>query len=235
MWHIAICDSDAEFSSVFGNVVEKFFQEKGFDVVLKWYSTGGEFALETEEANLVFINTRLSDMRGYVLAEMLAVHKSRALLVFLSDCDEDVFDAFRYHPFRYMRKSKWRSEIGDILEALWQEEHRNRSILIRRKRGNLLIPLDNIIYMESRGHYVHIHCVDHVYQIREKLTFYEELLRGRYFVHPSKSFLVNCAHIESLGAAVQLKTGEQLNCSKSRKHAAEQLHQQYLEEIAHSL
>lgn len=235
MWNIALCDSDAAFSRNFGEVVQRYFQEKEFEVKLKWYSTGAEFVDDKEEAKLVFINTRLSDMKGYALAEMMAAGKSRALLIFLSDYDEDVFEAFRYHPFRYVRKSKWEDEIGGVLDALWLEEHRDRSLLIRRKRGDILIPLDNIVYMESRGHYVHIHCIDGVYQIREKLSVYKEMLQGRYFVHPSKSFLVNCAHIESFGTAVQLKTGEQLNCSKSRKRAAEQLHQRYLEEIAHSL
>lgn len=235
MWRVAVCDSDAAFARNFGERIQRFYQEKEFEVELKCYSTGAEFVEDTEEPRLIFINTRMSDMKGYVLAEMLAAKKSRVLLVFLSDHDEDVFDAFRYHPFRYVRKARWEDEIGNVMEELWKEEHRDRSLLIRRRRGDILIPLDNIVYMESRGHYVHIHCVDHVYQIREKLSTYEEMLQGRYFVHPSKSFLVNCAHIESLGTSLRLKTGEELNCSKSRKRAAEQLHQRYLEEIAHSL
>lgn len=236
MWNIIICDSDATFSRRFGEVVQEFYRQKDFEVNLKWYPTGAAFAEESEgHVNLAFINTRLDDMKGYSLAEMMIANKSRALLIFLSDHDEDVFEAFRYRPFRYMRKALWETETGGMLDDLWREEHRDRSILIRRNRGDIVIRLDDIIYMESRGHYVHIHCIDRVYQIREKLSVYKEMLRGRYFIHPAKSFLVNCVHIESFGTAVQLKNGEQLNCSKSRKHAAEQLHQQYLEEIAHSL
>lgn len=236
MWSIAICDSNAEFACRFGARIESFYKEKDFEVELKWYPTGEMFVEDSKEpVNLAFINTRLEDMKGYALAEMLIARKSRVLLVFLSDYDEDVFEAFRYRPFRYIRKALWEDEVGEMLNVLWREEHRDRSILIRRNRGDILIRLDDIVYLESRGHYVHIHCVDRVYQIREKLSVYDEMLRGRYFIHPTKSFLVNCAYIESFGTAVQLKNGEQVNCSKSRKRAAEQLHQQYLEEIAHSL
>ena len=234
MWNIAICDSDKKFAEKFGEQVVRFYREKNLEVELKYFEDGNDFSEATEyPANLIFLNTRLADVDGYSLAAQLRRSRPNVFLVFLSDYDEDVYKAFSYRPFQYIRKAKWSEELVKVLQELWYEEHQKSAIRIQRKRGDLMIPVENIIYMESKGHYIHIHCNTEDYQVRDKLSNYEDRLKSLYFVHTSKSFLINCAYIESIGVAVRLKNGKEMTCSKSRRQEAEKILQKYLEEIVY--
>lgn len=237
MWEIAICDSDEAFAKEFGEPIRKFYEERGFKINIKWYSKGAEFTESVDKPiHLVFMNTRLSDMKGFALAEMLRVRKPKAQLIFLSDNDEDVFEAFRYHPLRFIRKAVWREEMQNILEELWRVEHTGRHICLKKHRKDIIIRLEDLVYLESKGHYVYFHCADHnCYHTREKLSFYKEMLQGRYFIQPTQSFLVNCAYVESLGTTVTLRTGERFNCSCTRKAEIGRIYQKYVDEIAHYL
>lgn len=233
MLRVALCDSDAGFVNEFCDRIQKFYEERGFEIEIRSYSSGEEFTeCAKEPIDLIFMNTQMPDMSGYALMDMLQERKSKALLVFLSDHDEDVFEAFRYRPLRYMRKKVWREELTEVLEALWREEHIGRCIRLITYRKEKIIRLEDLVFLESRGHYVYLYTTKgESFHVREKLSFYSELLRGRYFIQPSKSFLVNCAYIETFGLTVQLRTGEQFNCTKSRRNEAELLYQKYLEEI----
>lgn len=234
MWNIAICDSDKKFAKQFGEQVVRFYKEKNLEVELKYFENGKDFSKVTEyPVNLIFLNTRLSDVNGYSLAAQLRRSRPNVFLVFLSDYDEDVYEAFSYRPFQYIRKAEWSEELVKVLQELWYEEHQKSAIRIQRKRGDLMIPVENIIYMESKGHYIHIHCNTEDYQVRDKLSNYEDRLKSLYFVHTSKSFLINCAYIESIGVAVRLKNGKEMTCSKSRRQEAEKILQKYLEEIVY--
>ena len=72
MWNIAICDSDKKFAEKFGEQVVRFYREKNLEVELKYFEDGNHFSEATEyPANLIFLNTRLSDVNGYSLAAQL--------------------------------------------------------------------------------------------------------------------------------------------------------------------
>lgn len=235
MWEVVICDSDKQFASQLEKQVHFFYQERKLETKVQIYTDGASIMNSGEKkADLILLNTRLSDMNGYKVAEFIRGQENRknTSLIFLSDHDEDVFEAFVYQPFGYVRKRKVEEELEQNLNRLWQNNHARRSITVRHQRVQKLIRIQDITYVESQGHYISIHCVDgEVYRFRGRMAEYEQLLAGCFFVHSAKSYLVNCAFVKSVGEKVVLGDGTEVPCSKSRKSDVKKMHGMYLKNL----
>ena len=76
--------------------------------------------------------------------------------------------------------------------------------------GNALvrIPLESILYLESRRHYLMVYARCGTFQIRGKISEYAERLRGAGFVQIHRCYVVNRAEVAAARhAEVELADG----------------------------
>lgn len=237
MWDVVICDSDEFFVHFLRKRIEEFYEERDFEVKVRSYSNGHRFmdALEKEDEpmDLIFLNTKLSDMSGFVVAELirLADERKRGVLIFLGEDGTDVFQSFLYQPFWYIKKNEWFKELDKALQQLWKIDLRERSLRVRNNRVSSYVRVAEIVFIESDGHYLRFHCVDGDYRFRSSMKYYEERLMCYYFVHPSKSYLINCAYVDRFEDKVIMKDGSMIPCSKSKKAEAQKMRERYVHEI----
>lgn len=155
MWEIVICDSDKSFASKLEDHVRNFYQDRKLETNVRIYTEGASFCrdLDDRKMDLIFLNTRLADVHGYELAREIRnrEEKKETSLIFLSDHDEDVFEAFSYQPVAYMRKMRSEQELEKLLCRLWAIKHAGRSITVRHQRSHKLIRIQDIMYLESQG------------------------------------------------------------------------------------
>lgn len=79
--------------------------------------------------------------------------------------------------------------------------------------GNALvrIPLESILYLESRRHYLMVYARCGTFRIRGKISEYAERLREAGFVQIHRCYVVNDARVRRRATgAVVLATGEEL-------------------------
>ena len=132
-----------------------------------------------------------------------------------------------------MRKMRSEQELEKLLCRLWAIKHAGRSITVRHQRSYKLIRIQDIMYLESQGHYLSIHCADgENYRFRGRMAVYEEMLQGCFFVHSAKSYLINCAYIEQIGEEVKLKEEISVPCSKARRSDVRKMRDLYLQDVA---
>ena len=91
-----------------------------------------------------------------------------------------------------MRKMRSEQELEKLLCRLWAIKHAGRSITVRHQRSHKLIRIQDIMYLESQGHYLSIHCADgENYRFRGRMAVYEEMLQGWIFLYiRRKSYLI---------------------------------------------
>jgi DNA-binding LytR/AlgR family response regulator len=185
--------------------------------------------------DLILLGTQLSDLSGYIIAQLIRTRclKRDTALVFLGEDDSDVFGAFAYRPFDYIRKDHWDTEADTMLARLWQYDHRDRSIEVMFQRKKKSVRVSSIMYIEGQGHSVIVCCTnDESYRFRGRMAEYEERLDGYYFVRSAKSFLVNCAYVKGITNRVWLKDGSEIPCSKSCTAQTRQMWNRYMQEMA---
>jgi len=239
MWEIVICDADAGFAKMLEEKLYAFYQSRDFEARVTICLNGQEFVKAMDQpVDLVFMNTRLPDMTGYIPLEVIRLRpeKEKVIIILLSEHDEDVFDAFTFQPFAYIRKKFFEQEFERGMKRLWATDHRMRSIRIRFRQKERLVRVSDIMYMESQGHYVDIYCINGLkYRFRSSIGYLLKLLEGNYFAQPSKSYLVNCAYVKEIRKKVILSDDTEIPCSKSRKSQTEKMWQRYIQEITHCM
>ena len=77
MWEIVICESDENFAALLTEKVKAFYNAREFEIATRIYPDGQSFidALDQLEQSmdLIFLNTRLSDMSGFAAASLFSV------------------------------------------------------------------------------------------------------------------------------------------------------------------
>jgi len=107
-------------------------------------------------------------------------------------------------------------EFETLLEQWVLEHHSPRRLVVRRGARRILVPVEEIEWIESEGNYARLHLAGTTYLIRETLTSLEERLRRPAFVRVQRSILVN---LEEVGAIrsdeVVLRSGQALPVSRN--------------------
>lgn len=233
MWNIVICDQDELYAQHLAKALSEFYETRSFETNIRIFLDGNTMVdSPNEDLDLILLNTRPGGGRmDYVLAKQIQANHPKAQIIFMSDYDDDIFEAIKYHPFCYIRKMHWRRELIAALENLWETIHKGHFLQIKLKRRIVAIMIDDIMYLESSGHYVVFHCTRETYRTREKLPYFIEKLKGMYFVQPSKSFLVNCDYVDKCTDKFILKNGEEIVCTKTRYRATIDFYKKYVREM----
>lgn len=235
MWEIVICDADESFVEEVKKRVSAFYGERGMEIRITKYLDAYAFIEDVDKPmDLILMGTKQNKVDGYVLSDVIRSRpaKKNTILVFLGEKDEDVFGAFVYRPFDYIRKHRWEIDLPVMLQRLWKADHRQRSVEIRYQRKTRRVRVSDIMYIEGQGHDLTVYCTrGENYRFRAKMAEYEKQLQGYYFVHSAKSFLVNCAYVKEVSDRVTLNDGSEIPCSKSCMAQIKQMWQRYMKEI----
>jgi two-component system LytT family response regulator len=94
-----------------------------------------------------------------------------------------------------------------------------------KERGRIVfINLEQVDYLKAFGNYVRVHAGKQVYLVRDKLSAFENRLRGYNFVRIHRSVIVNRHRISELRPwftgeyVVILDSGQELTLSRGYRH-----------------
>lgn len=145
-----------------------------------------------------------------------------------------MFDAIHQSPFRFIRKDKLLQELPEACEAylnnlsITRDHKRKKTILIKQNQSTILIPIDSIYYIESKGHYIDFICSNETYHIRGGFKDYIDLCESPEFGRCAQSFLVHLKYVTSITANyVTLIDEKSFPLSRSRKKEFQEKYMHY--------
>lgn len=228
-YKVVICDDDALFLNLMQEKITGIFEKKKKKCEIYSYAGSREMLGKMPaQTDLYFLDIDMPGMSGMEVAKKIMVENAEAVIIFVSNHEDAVFEAIHYAPFRFIRKAYIETELPEALGA-WEKEcrkrERNRAVLeIKTREGIAGILIQNIICIESRRHYLRVKCVDGEYETRGKLADYEVQLKEYGFVRMNIGYLIHCRWIKQIKTGqVILKTDEIITISRGRfeevKHA----------------
>ena len=225
MYSIAFCDDDIPFMNQASEEVGDRFALLRIPVEVWTYSSPAALlqAMKDRQTDAVFLDMVMPDMDGLETGRQIRdMVKSRMIpIIFLSSHDSLVYSALQVQPLRFIRKKYFREEIDEALQALLRlmKEADADTLAVRAEGGNVLLRIQEILYIESLAKKQLIHMLSgKIYDCRITLGELEEQLKGYSFVRPHKSYLVNCRYIHLINAAdIQMQGGMTIPMSRHRK------------------
>ncbi len=231
---VAMCDEDAALLQYQVQEIQPLFSAENVVCRIDAFTSSRELfdRLDDQEYDIVFLDIDMPEITGFDLAKKATQVYPNMLIIFVTSHDELVFPTFRYHPFRFIRKSFFQEEIGEaVREAVKSIRERNRIVEIQTTEGLQFVYASEILYAESEKNYVSIITRHGILRCRDTISHKEKEWSGFGFIRTHSGFLVNQRYIYAIEAeTVQLRSKKypEIPLSKRRKDAVIEAFQRYV-------
>lgn len=231
MYKIAICEDDALFAEYLSKEIQKCFHEQNKNIQINLFLNSHDLLKNNATFDLYFMDILLSDGNGIKISEKLQKRYGKLTIIFVSNNDASVFEAIHQSPFRFIRKDKLKEELPEACKSFLTQKahsHIRRSLFVKQKATTITIPVESILYMETKGHYINFYCTDDTYHIRGSFKDYPELCEDKAFGRSSQSFLVHFEYVRKISSnEIILTNNERLPISRSKKKDFQEKYMHY--------
>ncbi len=220
MLNYVVLDDDTVFLNGFKN--ELLCIDKNANVYC--FSDNGELIKHLKkhgnETDAAFIDIRINESNGIDIAkEIFKIHPN-IKLIFVTGFGKEYFEEIfiKVKPFALLQKPVKTEYLKKHVNDL--QNFRNlcsKNLCIKQNKANISLPFDDIFYLESEKRKVHIHTVNGIYDVYEKLDELTERLDNG-FVRCQKSYCVNLSYVTELQQTyVVLNNDMKINVSSSNR------------------
>lgn len=221
MLRFAVCEEEMFARKKISYGLKQIFHQRGQDVEVVEFATGNALKsaiLQKRFFDALFLNTELSGMDGIELGVWLRNHQWNNLLIYISDCEQRVFQSFQAHPFRFIRKSLFSQEMVPASRDMLEELRKRKGEFLMFRSGGQTFRIDpyDIIYAESQRKKQYIYTDQHKLEINDTFKEVLEFLKPYGFIQIHRSYVVNYRYVQSfcsntmeLCHQIQLPVGRQ--------------------------
>lgn len=231
---IVFCDDDEEFLKYFIDKVMEIFQQMNVYVTIETFSSGEVMLnrIMNDTADVVFLDIDMPDMSGFETALKLENLPGNPKVIFVTCMDHLVYDSFTYHPFWFLRKADL-NRLSEVVKKLIHHFETEKYLFYFEIGGQKIhIPVDKIIYFESRNHDVAVSTESGTWKYREKIGNIEKKLEGYQFIRCHHGFSVNCRHVALIGRGMlHLQNSHVIPISRSRQKETEKKYMEYMRSV----
>jgi two-component system, LytTR family, response regulator len=201
--------------------------------------------------DLLFLDVQMPELDGFDVLEQIGPRAIPAL-VFVTAYDRFALRAFEAHALDYLLKPYDDQRFAGTLQRVREQlryrgagelERRVRDLLADVRGGashlerlavqsgsrSILLPVDEIDWLEAEGKYVRIHVREHAFLIRDTLTRLESVLDPARFLRVHRSIIVNAERIREVEPffrgkyILYLRTGVRLESGRAYRSVIQRL------------
>lgn len=225
MMNIIICDDEIYYQQAIVNSVEAWIAKTGHNNIRYSCYSSSEDLLERWEKglhiDLLFLDIQIpNELSGMTLAQRVRNLDPNISIVFITNYSNYVYEGYTVNALRYLRKPVHEHDVFSCLEIAYRhyELLKCDSIVIESRDQCFVLRYSDILYIESRSHYLSF-CLNDVNvcpEIRKKLSEISAHLPSELFVQCHRSYIVNLSHIRRFTkCSVIMSNGQSLPVSST--------------------
>ena len=204
---IGICDDDIRTCEELRDEIMKYNQRMNIESEICLFQSGKELLetidKKTETMQIIFLDIEMPGVNGFEVAKRIQEQNPNLLLIFVTSHDEQVFQAFDFHPFHFIRKEHMKVKLpfvlADAYEVVEAKLRSEKNIVIKQETGDITIKLQDIRYMEVQKHTVVVFLQDQrVFNIHKPLYLFLQEVDSTDFVRISSGCCVHIKHIAKI-------------------------------------
>lgn len=230
---IAICDDEVSSSEQTKQVLEETY--KSLDMIVDVYHEGKKFldACGSIHYDLVILDIEMPGMDGILVAKALRETKKKTAVVFLTSHIEYALKGYEVRALRYLTKPATPEKLSEIIGLMLRQKKEKKQLLLKRDDELMMVPVNEILYLEARNQDIRVVTVDGEYLRRYNLRDYEQELSEYDFFRCHRSYLINLARVKKMtGRDVFMENGENIPLSRTKEKALKEALYEYVQREA---
>ncbi len=211
---IAVCDDTPLDIKHLVAIIEEYAatHQEHYHITLSTFSNGDsliEILEKGESFDIIFLDIMMPYVNGIEVAKEIRLNDSVSKIIFLTSSSEFAVESYSVNAFHYLLKPVQATLLKEVLDnALLQAtSSQKESLLVYSKKALMKIYVDDIEYIEVKGHILYFHLRNNKilesYGVMTKLE--KALLAYPSFIKPHRSYIINMNYI-SLLTPTQVKT-----------------------------
>lgn len=215
---IFLCDDDESILNKYSEQLKALAKKNDIEVALSFFKSGESlifYILESiNKADIIYLDIIMDKLSGLDTAKKLREIGCRSEIIFLTEIEDYVYDAYDISPVYYLLKTKTSEEKFEevFLRAVKLSDRKEKEMFVFEYGVNIqAIPIQDISYFEIWKRIVTVHYdKDKVFDFYSTMEKLEMQLNGR-FIRTHRSYIVNLSYISKFHKnGVFLKTGESI-------------------------
>lgn len=196
---ICICDDDKNIHSILNSYLENFssanlkFETKSYfsaEALLNDYLNGVSY-------DLIFLDIEMKNINGIEAAETIRKNCSKAIIVFISNFPNYVFESFKVEALHFLVKPISKMDFENVFfRALHKYQAINTTISLKWQNERYVIKVDAIKYIEGYKRHITIYTQDGIYEAIGKIPDLLHELSPHGFIRTHQGFIVNMDYIK---------------------------------------
>ena len=193
---IAVCEDDPADVALLARHIEK----SGIAAELCSFESGDEFLASfcARKYDLIFMDIYMKGISGVDAVREIRRLDRNAEVAFMTASPDHALESYRLGVSKYLEKPITPDAVKEALEYALLKRRTAPLLTLKTSGGREEnIPLDSILYLESRGHAVEVHTFSGVITTSRtaRLDEIEKLLPQPQFLRCHRSFLINLDHV----------------------------------------
>ena len=217
---IAICDDELIQQDLLRTYIEAWAAEKAEKVMINCFQSAEEFLFHWDEDktyDLLVLDVEMGAMNGMELAKHLRSRNFGIPILFVTGYDKYIAMGYEVSALHYLLKPVRKEKLWEQLTRIQNSRKNMEKLWFQTAEGSILVPVEDIWYIEADRHNCVLHYADKTQQIKHTLSYVAKLLEHRKeLVACHRSFLVNLQHVSMIVKnELVMDNGERLPISRS--------------------
>jgi len=195
---IAICDDEEKYRIQLKTVLDKLLINTDDDI--ETFSDGNILALKFAESpfDLVFLDIEMPEIDGITLARKLRAVSEKVFIVFLTGHVEYALEGYEVNALRYLTKPVDIDKLKEVLNYVRDKIGSARQIIIREDGEEIILNVNDVVYIESMNQNVRIVTTTGEHTIRYNIGDFEEQLKDDGFFRSHRGYLISLSKVKKL-------------------------------------
>ncbi|BDD41592.1 LytR/AlgR family response regulator transcription factor [Streptococcus ruminantium] len=219
---IAIVEDQKAEQERLSSYIKTYCQQAGIAVEINCFNDGLHITSDYQKQfDLIYLDVEMEVMDGMTTAQKIRSLDKEVLLVFVTNHSHVAIQGYSVEAIDFLLKPLnsfvFEEHFKKILRKLLAAQEK-QSLYIKSKQSTLKLCQEDIIYLESQGHQVHIHTIDGETTITHNtLKNLEALLDRKLFVRTHSAYIINLSQVQKVEGNLVYVKGIVLPISRPRK------------------
>ena len=229
---IAVCEDDNIVAAYLEDYLSSLSVQ---NIEYEIFTSGNDLIhyMEQEKTsfNIFFMDIEMPGRNGIETSAYIREHDKNALIIFITDHQDYVYQVFEVLPFRFLITPVQREQLNTVLkDAILQINTAKKLFFFRIGKQQFQVAYDEILYFEGNLRKVRLVSTVGEWDFYGKISKVFSDLDVNLFLQSHSSFLVNMEYIRCITETeITLTNGMTIPISKKFRDSVKQRHMEYVE------